>query len=81
MVPGGRAVRLTVVASALVVVLTTGCGGGGSGDERPAPPAARIDPDAKGTFTGPVNRARRTADQLDQHQQDRDDETGGLGGP
>jgi len=70
-----RRTVLALLATAAVVL--GACGGSGGGRAAPpAPPAARIDPNANGTFTGPVNHARSVAGQQDQQQRQLDSHTG-----
>jgi len=73
-----RAVLALLVVTAAVAA--GACSGGSSAKTSPstpaAPPAAHIDPNANGTFTGPINQARRTAGQQDEQQRQLDSQTG-----
>ena len=87
--PGGprsrrpvRRLGLVTAALGLGVVLSA-CGTGAStpsGTGTPttsAGPAAKIDPNAHGVFTGPINQARSTVDSLNQQQDQQQQQTGG----
>ncbi len=69
---------VSVAAPVLTTLLAlTGCAGGGEDEPagRSEPPAARIDPNADGPVVGPINRARRSADNVERRQQQIEQQT------
>ena len=73
--------RLAMGALGLGLVLSAcGAGAPASGTGTPttsAGPAAKIDPNARGVFTGPINQARSTVNSLNQQQDQQQQQTGG----
>jgi len=64
--------RIVRAGAITLLFVAAACGGGGGRSTTPTTsgaPGASIDPNANGTFTGPINTARRTADQVNQQQQ------------
>ena len=63
--------RMVRALAITLLLVAAACGGGGARSTTPTTsraPGASIDPNANGTFTGPINAARRTADQVNQQQ-------------
>ena len=63
----------TAAVLAALLLGTAACGGGSkpattTPTTTPAP-GANVDPNANGTFTGPINQAKRTAAQQEQYDQ------------
>lgn len=55
-------------ALAAAALMGTGCGGGGGATKPAAPapaPGANVDPNANGTYTGPINKAKQVGQQSD----------------
>lgn len=72
--------RLAAAAAVAAALLVGACGGGGTSSTTPttsAPPGAKIDPNANGTFTGPINKAKSTVTQLNQQQNQLNGSDGG----
>ena len=74
-----RRPRFPLVAAVALTGLLALAGCAGDGEDEPAgrsgPPAARIDPNAGGPVVGPLNRARRAADNAEQRQQQIEEQT------
>ena len=74
-------IRHLAVAGLAAAVLAIGaCGGGHPSTSQPptsSAPGASIDPNADGTFTGPINQAKRTAAQQSQQGTQLDQQTAG----
>ena len=76
--------RNWILASVLLAGLSLGaCSSGATSSPAPGPPAtspapaANIDPNSKGLITGPINKARNTANQLNGQQNQVQPQTGG----
>jgi ABC-type uncharacterized transport system auxiliary subunit len=72
--------RMVVVAAVLGAVVLGACGGGGAkpaSTSTPAAPGANVDPNANGTFTGPINKAKTTATNVNNQQQQLTNTTAG----
>ncbi len=63
--------RAVVVAALAAAALLSACGGGGGGATQtpaaPAEPAAAVDPSSDNVITGPVNKAKETAEAQEAH--------------
>jgi hypothetical protein len=65
-------IRPLAAAGLVAALLAVGACGGGAKPSGASPPpssapGANIDPNANGTFTGPINQAKRVAGQQTQH--------------
>ena len=69
--------RTRIAAVVVAIVGLAGACGGGGGSETHAPPAAKIDPNARGYVGGPVNGAKTQVSNLNQQQHQLEQQTGG----